>query len=153
ELPEQPRAARLDLTAVRRLVDTPLPRARELEMLDHVGHVDVVPVDLRVDEGPVEQRAGRPDEREPLQVLAIPRLLAHEHQRGGPGTGPEPALRRVAIQVASTTGVDRSLEPAQARRLRDERFGPCGPAAPRGRRRTARAHMRFFCKWRTIRLL
>ena len=54
----------------------------ELEMLHRIGDVDARALDPRFGERPIEEPAGRPDERSAGAVLGIPRLLAHEHHLG-----------------------------------------------------------------------
>src|SRR5262249_32428825 len=108
ELLEEPRPARLHLAARRRLVDAPLGRSLELEVLDRVGHEDVPASDLRSRERLVQQRSGRADERMALPVLLVARLLADEDEPGAGRALAEHGLRRVAIEVAAAALLNRA---------------------------------------------
>src|SRR6185312_1318521 len=89
---EEPRRYRLDLglepgTAGTHLagtwclVDASLALRRPLEVLDGVGHVDLVTRDARRRQCAVKEAAGRPDEWLTRNVLFVSRLLADHHQQ------------------------------------------------------------------------
>jgi hypothetical protein len=100
QLAQQPGLAGLDLGAVGLLVDAALAGADELEVLDRVGEVDAAALDAGLGQRPLEQLAGRADERPPLQVLLVARGLAHEDHAGlGPALA-EHGLRRLAVEIA-----------------------------------------------------
>src|SRR6266850_6534614 len=71
ELGLQPRQARADLRLVGLGVDAPLPARLPLEVLHHVGDVDVAAVDAGLGQRAVEQLAGGPDERTPGEVFLV----------------------------------------------------------------------------------
>ena len=60
-------------------MDAALALRRPLEVLDHVGDVDLGAVDARRLQRLVEHAAGRSHERPALLVLLVAGLLAHEH--------------------------------------------------------------------------
>jgi hypothetical protein len=80
QLCEQPRQARVDLRLLRRLVDAALAALLELEVLDHVGDVDVGASDADPLERLVELAARGADEHSAGAILAIAGHLAHHHQ-------------------------------------------------------------------------
>src|SRR5207244_7210728 len=75
----EPLIAGLDLALRGRLVHAALASRLPLEMLHRVGDVGLAPVDARVGEALVEDAASGTDERVPLAVFAVARLLAHDH--------------------------------------------------------------------------
>ena len=78
----KPGPAGRDIARARFLVDAPFSARLPLEMLDRVGDVNGVAIDFRVDERSIEQLAGRTNERLPVQIFLITRLLAEEHECG-----------------------------------------------------------------------
>jgi len=64
----------------RGLVHAPLAAHLELEVLHRVGDVEPVAAPAEFLQGAVEHPARRPDEGPPLEILAIARLLADQHQ-------------------------------------------------------------------------
>ena len=100
DLGVEPRPAGRDLAGVRLLVDAPLAARLPLEVLDDVGDVDLRAVDPRLRERPIEQRAGRTDERMAAQILGVARLLADEHQRRRRRAFAEDGLRGALVEVA-----------------------------------------------------
>src|SRR5512132_546763 len=96
----EPRFARVDLAALRALMDAPLAAFLELEVLDDVGDVDVAALDPDGLEGSVELATGRSHERTALAVLAIPGYLPDEHDARPAPPLAKYGLRGVAVQVA-----------------------------------------------------
>ena len=74
--------ARLDLLAVRLLVDPPLTSRRPFEMLDRIREVQLLAVETGFFEGVIEHPPGRADEGHAGQILLISWLLADEHRIG-----------------------------------------------------------------------
>src|SRR5580704_1112466 len=102
DLGVQPESARLDLGAVRALVDPALATRGPLEVLDRVAQVDLRAVDAGLAQRPVQDPPGGPDERTSLLVLLIAGLLTDEHHRpGGRPALPEHGRRRALVQVAA----------------------------------------------------
>jgi hypothetical protein len=93
ELRLEPRVARGDLAPARLLVDPTLAARRPLEVLDGVRHVRARTIEAGVLERAVEELPGGPHERMSLDVLAVTRLLADEHQLGVLGPFAEDRLR------------------------------------------------------------
>jgi hypothetical protein len=60
------------------LVDAPLAALFEFEMLDGVGDVHLVPIESGLLQRPIEQQAGRSDERSALPILLVSGLLPYE---------------------------------------------------------------------------
>lgn len=79
----------------------------EREMFHRVGDIHLGAVDPGGVQRPVQQPAGRADERLPGGVLPIARLFADQHHRRGARAGAEHRLGGVHIQVATLTGVYR----------------------------------------------
>ncbi len=121
ELRVQPRAAGVDLLALRLLMDAPLAARLPPEVLHHVGDVDGPASDSRIVEGSIEQLTGRTDKGRAGLVLAIAWLLPDEHQPRALRTFAEDGLGRVAIEVA---GLAASRRPAQL--VEAARFGGTG---------------------------
>src|SRR5256885_16759274 len=128
---EQPRLDRLDLRfepwpagshllAVRLFVQAALAAPREAEVLDGVRHVHARPIDARCFESLVEDATGGSDEGVPLDVLAIARLLADEHQRGSTRAFPEDCLRGVFPEVATPTSGGSFAQRRQGLLIRNE---------------------------------
>ena len=116
----QPRAARCDLIRGRSLVDAPLPSRLELEVLDHVGDVDVVAIDPRFIQGLVEDRTRRTDERPAGEVLSIARLLADHHHSGLPRAFPGDRLGCASVKPAGPAFLDRLAELRQRWAIGDD---------------------------------
>jgi hypothetical protein len=93
----QPESARLDLGAVRALVDPAPATLGPLEVLDGVGQVDVRAVDAGLPQRPVQDPPGRADERTSLLVLLIAGLLTDEHHRRVRPALPEHGRRRALV--------------------------------------------------------
>jgi hypothetical protein len=100
DLGVEPAPACCDLGARRALVDAPLAPQAVLEMLDYVRLVGVRRIDARLLERSVEHPSTGPHERLAETVLAIARLLAHEHQRRGGRAFSEHRLRRASPERA-----------------------------------------------------
>src|SRR4029077_21140666 len=86
---------------VRALVDPALAALGPLEVLNGVGEVYLGAVDAGLVQGPVQDSPGRPDERTPLLVLLIARLLAEKHHRRIRLSLSEHGRRRALVQVAA----------------------------------------------------
>ena len=80
ELGLEPGLAGLDLARTRGLVQAALAAGPPLEVLDRVGQVDLAAVDLGTLQRLREDPSRRADEGLALDVLAIARLLADQHQ-------------------------------------------------------------------------
>src|SRR5258708_5616072 len=63
------------LSRIRLLVDAPLTPLFKLEVLDGVGHVDLIAIDARSFQGAVQELAGGSDEWRALLVLLITGLF------------------------------------------------------------------------------
>src|SRR5439155_1461925 len=95
ELGVEPEPAGRDLTAVRLLVEAPLPGRTPLEVLHGVRHVDGLAIDTRLRERLVKDTTRGSDEGAACAILLIPRLLADEDDarlslalaEHGPGPG------------------------------------------------------------------
>src|SRR3954452_17486217 len=74
--------ARVDVKALRRLVDAPLSALLEVEVLDRVRDIDVFAVDAGSLERLVQLAPGRAHEWAPLAIFAVARHLAYEHHAG-----------------------------------------------------------------------
>ena len=92
-------------------------------MLDHVGPVDLLRVDARLRQRPVEQLAGRTDERRAGLVLLVPRLLPHHHQLGILRAVTHDALDRVAVELTAAALLDSLAQGGQGRARRDPLLG------------------------------
>ncbi|MNT27528.1 hypothetical protein D3C72_1631650 [compost metagenome] len=101
QLALQPQAAGLDLLLCRRLVQPPLAAQFELEMLDRIGHEELVAVQARLAQCLVQQVARRPDEGRALQVFLRAGLLAHQHDARMRGALAGHALGGIAPQRAT----------------------------------------------------
>jgi hypothetical protein len=118
DLGVQPGTARPDLFRARALVDPALASAFPLEVLHHVGDVDVVANDPRTLECLVEDATRRSHERPAEDVFLVAGLLTDEHQPGAPGPFAEDHLGGPAPQVTRSTvpGVHRQLVQGPRRR-------------------------------------
>src|SRR5688500_12309835 len=106
-------------------MDAPLPALGrpELEVLHRIGDVGGRTIDARLDESPVQQPAGRPDERFARAVLLITGCLADD-QHGSVGrTRTEHRLRRVLVQVTSLAVLRRGPQLPEVGTARYEIFG------------------------------
>ena len=123
DLGVQPRAAGAGLVRRRGLVDAALAAWLPLEVLHHVRDVHLPAVDAGIGEGAVQERAGRPDERYPRQILLVPGLLADEHQLGAARPCAEYRLRRVTPQIAGPAAGGRGTQGAQGGAWRRGGYG------------------------------
>ena len=114
ELLLEPWQARLDLHRAGLAVNPALAARHPLEVLDHVGDVGPLPVDPCLLERPVEQLAGRADERPPFAILDIARLLADQHEAGTRRSFAEHRLGRVLEQRAGRAAAGVLLQLGQA---------------------------------------
>ena len=115
-------------------MDSALAAYDPLEVLDDIGQVDVLAVDSRVGEGPVEQLPGGADERTAEFVLLVSGLLADEHRLGVRWALAEHDLRRGLVEVAGRAF--GSLSPELVELRSDHAF-----AVPRGPPPESRATM------------
>jgi hypothetical protein len=123
----------VDLLGVGLLVQAQAAAALELEVLDDVGHIRQLAVDAGLLQGLVEHAPGGADERAPLPVLAVARLLPDQHHLGPGGALAEHGLGGVAVQVAGRAPGRRRPEGAEV--------GPVGDqVAGRARRPLANWH-------------
>jgi hypothetical protein len=123
ELLLEPRAAGVDLEALRGLVDPSPAALLELEVLDDVGHVGLVARDGGGVEAPVELPARRAHERLSGEVLLVARLLAHEHDAGALQPLAEDGLRRTPPEVAAAAAGGGRAEFREGALLGQERRG------------------------------
>src|SRR5581483_2328278 len=130
ELCLEPGPAGDALRPARLLVDPALPARLPLEVLDGVRDVGLRPVDARLLERPVEQLAGRPDERLAREILLVSRLLADEQHLGVSGALAEDGLRRVPVEVAPAAALHRLAEGGEGLPRREERGRGHGRAIP-----------------------
>src|SRR5262249_46246287 len=103
DLTLEPRTAGRDLASVRLLVDAPLPAGLPAEVLDHVGHVGLRAFDGGLLERPLQELAGRADERSAGEVLLVSGLLADEHHQRVRSSFAEDGLRRPLPEVTRLT--------------------------------------------------
>jgi len=106
----QPGATGFDLEGIRLLVNASFSARLKLEMLDHVGHIDLRSIDSRRDERLVEKTAGRTDEWLSLQIFLIARLLADKHHRRSLFSFAENRLRSGSPQIAGLAPGGRDLK-------------------------------------------
>ena len=119
----EPWAARADLHRVRLLVDAAFSARLPLEVLHDVRDVDLRAIDGRFLEGPVEQCAGRSDERMACEIFLVARLLADEHDQRGARAFAEHRLR---AELPQMTGLAFGGDVAQLRQRRTGRNQRCG---------------------------
>ena len=100
----QPRPAGGDLLEIRLLVDPALASRLPVEVFHDVRDVHLVAVDAGLVQRPVEQLAGRADERPPLDVLPIARLFADEYDLRLGGALAEDRLGCPLPEVATAAG-------------------------------------------------
>src|ERR1700722_309350 len=120
----EPPAAGVDLAGVRLLVQPPLAALLELEMLDCAGDEHRLAVDAGLDDGAVEDAAGRADERMALLVFLIARLLADQHDPRVLRPFARHDLRGGAIERAARAGgfgIAQRREASNPRRLFHDR--------------------------------
>src|SRR5688500_18743636 len=94
-----------------------LPR----EVLDRVREVNRAAFDAGVGQRPIEQLAGRPDERTVGTILRLPWLLADQDDGGRRRPFTEHRLRRVFVQLARRTATHRFAEHSEITRVGNER--------------------------------
>src|SRR5579863_2102256 len=78
----EPWTACSDFLRVGLFVNSPLTALGRIEVLDHVGDIDLVARDSGSEQGLVEQLSGGPDERMTGHVFLVTRLFADEHHLG-----------------------------------------------------------------------
>jgi hypothetical protein len=104
-------------------VQPALAAGTPLEVLDRVGQVDLLALDLGALERPREDAAGRPDEGLALDVLAVAGLLADQHQLRLAQAGAEDRLGRVSPERAAAALGGGPAQLAQRAALGDELRG------------------------------
>src|SRR6185436_2041808 len=123
-----PRPACADLRSVRFSVNPALAARLPLEVLDHVGHVDLPAIDAGLLERGVEQPPGRTDERVAGEILGVARLLADQHHLGLARSFPEHGLRAALVEIAGLApGGDlpyRAQRGPVGQQLADRNAGP-----------------------------
>ena len=122
----QPRAAGVDLEALRGLVDAAAAALLELEVLDGVRHVGLVARDAGRLEPLVELPAGRPHERLAGEVLLVARLLADEHHARPLQALAEDGLGGAAPEVAAAAVGGGLAQRAERALFGQERRGVVG---------------------------
>jgi len=85
----EPRSTGTYLARIGLAVDPPLAARLPLEVLDHVGDVDLRPIDADFRQRLVEDSSGRPDKRVAGAILVVARLFADEHDPGSLGASPK----------------------------------------------------------------
>ena len=98
-------------------MDPPLPPEPVAEMLDGVGEVNITARDAGALQATIEHPSRGADERMTLDVLAITRSLADEHQLRAPRALAHHRLRGGLPQVAGAAGLDVVAERCQRRAL------------------------------------
>src|SRR5688572_1341158 len=119
------------------------PSGLPLEVLDRVRHVDLVPGDLGLGQALGEDPAGGPDERLPLDVLAVAGLLTDEHHPGLRRAAPEHGPGGVAVKAAALARAARLPEGPQRATLGKERPGGGWLARAHGLSVTRRGRRRY----------
>jgi len=117
----EPRPARGDLGGIGLLVDTPFPARLPLEVLDRVGDVNVLSIDSGFGQTLVEEPTSRADERMPLEILAIARLLADQQEPGARPALPENGLGRALPERAGAAAGGSSAKRRQGSLARQGR--------------------------------
>jgi hypothetical protein len=100
-------------------MDASLAASLVAEVLDDVRDVCVPRGDSSALEALIEHPPRWANERVTLDVLAVARLLANQHQGGPAGALSHHRLGRAGIEIASATGMHRALQIAQGRALRN----------------------------------
>jgi hypothetical protein len=88
--------------------------AGELEVLDGVGLIRHLGVDVGIAERTREQSSGRTDERQALDVLLVAGLLTDQHHRRIRMAVTEDSLRGVLVQRTATAAACGSLQGIQS---------------------------------------
>src|ERR1700761_1955727 len=115
DLGDEPGPASDDFGPARLLVYPALAvLAGELEVLDGIGLIRQLRINARVAERPRKQPPRRADEWQPLDVLAVPGLLAHQHDWRIGVAMPEDGLRGVLVQRATMAANGGSRQRVQA---------------------------------------
>ncbi len=95
-------------------MDAPLALCLPLEMLHHIGDVDVSALDAGFLQRAIEDASGRTDERRARKILFVTGLLTHEHDgsvRGRPRS--EHRLGATLPEVATATPSGRLAQRGQ----------------------------------------
>ncbi len=139
----QPWSTGGDLDRIGLLVDAPLPPGLPIEMLHHVGHIGLVPVDAGLQQATVEQTASRTDEGLSAEVFLVARLFTDEHHSRCAATGTEHGSGCPFPQVTCSTSLCRLTQTWEGRifghrgclrvchRRQEESMGRASAAEPR----------------------
>ncbi len=100
----EPWQAGPDVPQVRLLMDAALPPRLPAEVLDDVGHEDIPPIETGAFQRVVQYAPGGSDERPTLDVFAVTRLFADEHDARARRALAEDGLRRIPVQLAARAG-------------------------------------------------
>ncbi len=111
----------------------PGPLGLEAEVLHRVGDIDVAAIQPDLVDRPLQQPAGRADERDALAVLLVTRLLADQRDPRGQRTRREHDLGRVLVQLAGGTGSGRGPQLLDGRVRRRVGGRHVGARCSRGR--------------------
>ncbi|AUW46788.1 hypothetical protein CUJ84_pRLN2000244 (plasmid) [Rhizobium leguminosarum] len=109
ELCAEPPGATPDLTGIRLCMQPPFAARRELEVLDGIGDIAALSVEIGLFQAAIEQLAGGTDKGPAAQILLIARLLADENDLGFHRTFAEDDLRGIPVEI--TTGTAFCLMP------------------------------------------
>jgi hypothetical protein len=90
-------------------MDAALPARFPFEVLHRVGDVNLVAIDPRFFQRPVEDFSSRADEWFASDILLIARLFAQEHKDRAFGSFAEDSLGGVAIEVAGRAVLGRAF--------------------------------------------
>src|SRR5215471_5334000 len=96
----EPGPARRDVLRPRFLVDPPLPAWLPVEVLHHVGDVDIAAVNPGRLERAIEQLARRADEGPPDLIFQVAGLFADQHQPGAFRAFSKHGLRTLRPELA-----------------------------------------------------
>lgn len=117
----QPRPAGLHLPRAGFGVQPPLAPLFPFEMFDRIGDEHFVAVDSGILQCPVENPAGRSDERTSDTVFDIAGLLADQHHRGAWRTFSENSLRGAFIKITAHAMRRGRLQLRKGRARRNKR--------------------------------
>ena len=107
DLSFQPGLARLQLSAIRFFMNSPLAAFLEFEVFDGIRNINGEPVDACFAEGPIEEAASRSDEGLSLAIFFVARLLADEYYGRCWRALSEDGLGSVFVEIASPARPNR----------------------------------------------
>src|SRR5438045_3338758 len=121
----EPRTARFDFRMTRLLMNAPLAALRSfpLEVLHHIGDVDLRAVDSHLDENFVQKPPRGSDKRMSLPVFVIAGLLPHKHDQSLGRSFSEDRLSRVLPQITASTPGRCPLQVRKSKAFRQKRRG------------------------------